>query len=921
MLEIARLGRLGDPYHAPYDVVDRGEHHRLRRYATSETASAPAALLVPPLMVATEIYDMSSETSAVAALGALGVTPFVVDFGAPEHESGGMRRTLDDHVKAVVQSVERVRALTGRDVHLLGYSQGGMFAYQAAAYLRSAGLKSIVTFGSPVDIHRGLPAVHSDITAALVRGVEPGVQWLLDHVEGLPGALTSTAFKLLSPRKELQSRVEFVAKLHDRNALVRRESRRRFLGGEGFVAWPGPALRVFIDEFIVHNRMLRGGFVIDGRPVSLADITSPILSFVGGNDDIASPASVRAITRAAPDAEVSFVTIPAGHFGLVVGTRAMQQTWPAVAQWIHWREGRGPEPEALRAPPVLEDELEMGDLDLEIELFYDTVVRTAKAAYARVGDVVASATDVVSAVRYQEPRLRRLAELRDDTRISPSLALAEQAARTPDASFFLFRDRAFSYRDADVRVSNVVRGLFACGVAPGERVAVIMGSRPSFLSMVTALNRMGAVAVVVPPEASDGAIARALDALDVKHVAVDPDLAPRLSAAFAKRKLLVLGGGRARTLAADVVDMEAIDPERVQLPADFRPDEGRARDTSLILLRPTESGELRAAPITNHRWALSALGAAAACTLTPDDTVLACIPLHHPTGILVGVGSALVAGSRLSLVERFSKDRFVADVRRSGATVVFYAGEMLRALLSVPPSRGDRTLPVRLFAGSGMRPDLAARLRARFDVGTMEFYAGTTQRAILANASGEKPGALGRILPGSAEIRLVRCDFARRVPLRGDDGFMIPATRGEPGLLVSHVSESEPPSPEIVEGAFAPGDRWFVSNAVVRRDEAGDFWFVDSLTGYVDTPGGPVSTRAIEDALYTLPEVELAAVTQVSGALTAAITSESTIPEARLEQALAKLAPHERPRVVQVERIPLTDGFRPDRRALAEQLS
>ena len=190
-LELMRLGRLGDPYGAPYEVVDQGENHRLRRYATTDVTDAPPALFVPPLMVTAEVYDVSSDTSAVTTLGGLGVQPFVVDFGAPERESGGMLRTLDDHVRAVLRCIERVRAITGRDIHICGYSQGGMFAYQAAAHQRSEGIRSIVTFGSPVDIHRGLPAP-SEITEALVRAVEPATAWLLDHVEGLPGTLTST---------------------------------------------------------------------------------------------------------------------------------------------------------------------------------------------------------------------------------------------------------------------------------------------------------------------------------------------------------------------------------------------------------------------------------------------------------------------------------------------------------------------------------------------------------------------------------------------------------------------------------------------------------------------------------------------------------------------------------------------------------
>ena len=66
----------------------------------------------------------------------------MVDFGAPEHEEGGLERNLTDHVLAVSDAVDRVREVTGRDVHLGGYTQGGMFCYQTAAYRRSEGLAS-----------------------------------------------------------------------------------------------------------------------------------------------------------------------------------------------------------------------------------------------------------------------------------------------------------------------------------------------------------------------------------------------------------------------------------------------------------------------------------------------------------------------------------------------------------------------------------------------------------------------------------------------------------------------------------------------------------------------------------------------------------------------------------------------------------
>ncbi|NUO48609.1 MAG: AMP-binding protein [Polyangiaceae bacterium] len=932
VLELVRAGRLGQVYGAPYEVIDQGPHHRLRRYATCPDENAPPVVLVPPLMVTSEVYDIEEELSAVAALGRLGVQPFVVDFGAPERETGGMTRTLDDHVLAVVKSIWHVRSTTGRRVHLCGYSQGGMFAYQAAAFLRSEGIASVITFGSPVDIHRSVPAIHSQATAAFLRVVEPALQKGLEQIEGLPGFLTSTGFKMVSPAKEVQQRVEFVRKLHDRGALERREARRRFLGGEGFVAWPGPAFRAFVEQFIVHNRMMSGGFVLSGRSVTLADITCPILAFLGLHDDMARPAAVRAITRAAPDAEVSFVGVEAGHFGIVVGSRARAVTWPTVASWVHYREGTGPLPPALakQTPtprrPTSEDEPEGAgfDVDVDLDLFVDTIADSARAAWRRAGDVVASATDALATVRYREPRLRQLAEMTPQTRTSPSRWLADRAASDPEATFFLWQGRAFTYRDADTRVGYVVRGLYASGVRPGEKVGVVMGSRPSFLSASTALIRMGAVPVIAPPSATPEAIRAAFAEAGVAHVLADPEHAAAC-VGLGPRGVLVLGdGGKQRNPIAGTTDMEAIDPNAVVLPADVALDAGLARDLSVILLRPAESGELRPAPVTNHRWALSALGAAAACTLTDDDTVYCAIPLHHPAGLLVGVGAALAAGTRLALGERFSGDTFWTEARRYGATVAFYAGEMLRPLLEARPGKGDHTHPLRLVAGSGMRKDLWRKLIDRFGVGVMEFYASTTHKVIMANASGEKIGALGRMLPGSAETVVVACDPSTWALARTDKGRLVRAAVDEPGLLAARLEpDDDVPRGTIVEGAFAAGDRYYVSGDVVRRDAHGDTWFIDSVSGFARLAEGPVSTRAVEDALYTLPEVELCAAWAEAGGVAVAFTAREVVPEDRIRSAFAALAEHARPkRAVQLDEIPLTDGFRPDKarvRALAAE--
>ncbi len=187
--EVVRFGGLETGEQpAPFTVEAEQSNYRLRHYFAdgpndsedSDGAAAtdgPPVLLVPPLMMATEVWDVAPSTSAVVSLHAAGVDPWVVDFGDPGHEPGGLDRTLTDHVLAVSDAVDRVHAATGRDVVLAGYSQGGMFAYQTAALRRGEHIDSLVTFGSPADTTAPLPIpISPEVAARLATGlVESGL--------------------------------------------------------------------------------------------------------------------------------------------------------------------------------------------------------------------------------------------------------------------------------------------------------------------------------------------------------------------------------------------------------------------------------------------------------------------------------------------------------------------------------------------------------------------------------------------------------------------------------------------------------------------------------------------------------------------------------------------------------------------------
>jgi putative long chain acyl-CoA synthase len=923
-LEVARFGGLAtDEEPSPYEVSAEHRVYRLRHYYANGDHDGgprrPAVLLVPPMMLAAEVYDVSPGTSAVSILHEHGADPWVVDFGAPEREAGGLERTLADHVVAVSDAVDRVREATGREVHLGGYSQGGMFCYQVAAYRLGDGLSSLITFGSPVDTRLGMPF---GIPEQFASGAANMLADRVFRVWALPAWASRTGFRMLDPVKSARSRIDFLLQLHDREALLPRERQRRFLEAEGWVAWPGPAMADFLRQFIAHNRMLEGGFTIDDRLLTLADIALPILSVVGTVDAIAPAAGVRAIRLAAPRADVYELALHAGHFGLVVGSTSNRVTWPTVAAWARWRDGEGEEPEGLTEVPD-DPSVELAPevrnrVGYGLELAGAVSAGITRSMLGTARRTARTMRELGREAASQLPRLARLEQIQPGTRISLGLLVDERTRRAPDDLFFLFEDRAHSAGEVGERIDNVVRGLISIGVRQGEHVGVLMGSRPSSLAVVVALSRVGAVSVLLRP---DGETEREAALGQVQRIIADPERAEQAAGLGTVHTFVLGGGGGPRDLGVPLTtDMEQIDPSAVTLPKWYRPNPGRASELAFIFFTGQGDG-LRMSRITNRRWATSAFGTATSAALSPDDTVYSVTPLYHPSGLMMSVGGAISGGARLAMSTEFEPSTFWDEVRRYGVTVASYTWTLLHELVEAPPQPGERHHPVRLFIGSGMPSSLWRRVRRRFaPAHVLEFYASTETGAILVNVSDAKPGALGRPLPGSPEVRIAAYDLDAGQLMLGRDGFVRECGTDEVGMLLARAHDGTGTATTALRGVFSREDAWLATGDLFRCDADGDYWRLDNVRELIHTGAGPVFTAPIRDALGTLPEIDLAVAYGVRAgdgehdlALAAVTVRDGyELDTESLSATLRALPEDQRPALVHViDSIPVTTWFRP----------
>jgi fatty-acyl-CoA synthase len=180
-----------------------------------------------------------------------------------------------------------------------------------------------------------------------------------------------------------------------------------------------------------------------------------------------------------------------------------------------------------------------------------------------------------------------------------------------------------------------------------------------------------------------------------------------------------------------------------------------------------------------------------------------------------------------------------------------------------------------MCCGNGLRPDIWNDFKTRFRIPRiLEFYAATEGNVSLFNVEG-KPGAVGRI-PSYLAYRfpatLVQFDIEKEEPVRNEQGFCVRSAPNEMGEAIGRISEdsfnagnrfegytvSEESGRKVLRNVFEPGDAWFRTGDLMRRDEQGYFYFVDRVGDTFRWKGENVSTTEVSEAICAFPGIRQA---------------------------------------------------------------
>ena len=414
-----------------------------------------------------------------------------------------------------------------------------------------------------------------------------------------------------------------------------------------------------------------------------------------------------------------------------------------------------------------------------------------------------------------------------------------RARETPGKVFVQFAATGEEWTYADLRriVVATAAALQRLGVGQDDPVHTWLPNGPDALRLWFAINYLGAVYVPLNLAYRGQILEHAVRTSGARLIAGHPDLLARLDAIGCRaltQRIAVTG--------ADSVALSGVAPDAPARPI-------MPWDTQSVIYTSGTTGPSKGV-LCSYLHAAAAANAFYAADA--DDRNLVNLPLFHAGGT-GAIYRMLAKGGSIALVEAFDTATFWDTVRATGSTCLTLLGAMVPFLMKAPKTPRDRDHTLTKVVLVPLSDDSQA-FAERFGVDVYTTFNMTeTSWPLVSERNPTVRGTCGRPRDG-VEARIVDENDCEVAP--GKAGELI--LRTDVPWAMNHGYHN---NPEATARAWRNG--WFHTGDALRRDDAGNFFFVDRLKDAIRRRGENISSFEVEAEVAAHPAVREAAVVGV----------------------------------------------------------
>ena len=440
--------------------------------------------------------------------------------------------------------------------------------------------------------------------------------------------------------------------------------------------------------------------------------------------------------------------------------------------------------------------------------------------------------------------------------------VTQNARRFPERAALVWRERSWTWRELDARVSALAAALLDLGIQPGEAVLVHSKNSNEMLESMLATFRIGAIWVPTNFRLMPDDVAYMAEVTQPRVFLCQtdfPDYADRVSRAIPGiQRVWLTGEARAQgdgPNASALIDAHAgraVPNAQVQWDS-----------ACWLFFTSGTTGRPKAAVLTHGQMGFVITNHL--CDLMPGTTEydgsLVLAPLSHGAG--VHQLNVIARGGKTVLMpsDKFDAETAFALIEKHGLTNLFTVPTILKMLVEDPSvDRHDHSsLRFVVYAGAPMyRKDQKLAMQKLGPV-LVQYYG-------LAEATGNITVLPGREHDADAEERRPgTCGFERtgmQVSVQDDAGNELePGQTGEICVIGPAVFAGYFENPEANAKSFRNG--WFRTGDLGYRDQEGYIYLTGRSSDMYISGGSNIYPREIEEKLLTHEAVSEVAVVGV----------------------------------------------------------